>query len=141
MLSYEEERVLRFQQSYASVMQQRVGGRTPDGVGGRRRDHRRLIVPAPAYPGKRAFDLAVIIVAAPVWIPVLAAVAVAVRLRLGSPVLFRQMRPGLGGKSFELWKFRTMTDERDANGRLLPDAERLTPFGQLAAEHVARRNS
>ena len=53
-----------------------------------------------------------------------------VRLRLGAPVIFRQRRPGLGGRSFELRKFRTMTEARDAAGRLLPDAERLTPFGR-----------
>jgi len=52
-----------------------------------------------------------------------------VRLRLGSPVLFRQQRPGYRGKPFGLLKFRTMTNQRDANGELLPDAQRLTPFG------------
>ncbi len=52
-----------------------------------------------------------------------------VRRKLGSPVLFRQIRPGLQGKQFEMVKFRTMTDERDASGALLPDAQRLTPFG------------
>ncbi|ANM32114.1 hypothetical protein ABI59_06180 [Acidobacteria bacterium Mor1] len=53
-----------------------------------------------------------------------------VRFRLGSPAFFRQARPGLDGRPFELLKFRTMTDARDAEGQLLPDAERLTPFGQ-----------
>jgi len=59
----------------------------------------------------------------------LVAVGVLVRWRLGRPVLFRQTRPGRQGRLFELIKFRTMTDARDAEGRLLPDAQRLTPFG------------
>ena len=54
-----------------------------------------------------------------------------IRSRLGSPVFFRQTRPGLGGAPFELIKFRTMTDERDAGGQLLSDAERLTPLGRF----------
>ena len=56
--------------------------------------------------------------------------AILVRIKLGSPVLFEQRRPGLYGKPFILLKFRTMTDERDANGELLPDAVRLTSFGK-----------
>jgi len=62
--------------------------------------------------------------------PLLAVAALLVRLRLGSPVLFRQQRPGYRGKPFGLLKFRTMTNQRDANGELLPDAQRLTPFGR-----------
>ncbi|MBQ7055178.1 MAG: sugar transferase, partial [Oscillospiraceae bacterium] len=58
-------------------------------------------------------------------------VAILVRVKLGSPVLFRQERPGLNGKIFKLYKFRTMTDERDENGELLPDDVRLTKFGRL----------
>ena len=54
-----------------------------------------------------------------------------VRRKLGSPVFFRQVRPGLNGKPFELVKFRTMTNERSSNGQLLPDAVRLTPFGRF----------
>lgn len=54
-----------------------------------------------------------------------------VRRRLGSPVFFRQQRPGLGGRPFEMLKFRTMTDEKGADGQLLPDAQRLTPFGRM----------
>ena len=54
-----------------------------------------------------------------------------VRKKLGSPVLFRQIRPGLHGKPFQMIKFRSMTDQRDADGQLLPDAVRLTPFGRL----------
>lgn len=62
--------------------------------------------------------------------PVLAVTALAVRLKLGSPVLFTQDRPGKNGKIFKLFKFRTMTDAKDENGELLSDEERLTPFGQ-----------
>ena len=62
--------------------------------------------------------------------PVLAVLALLVRTRLGSPVLFRQARPGRDGRIFAMWKFRTMTDARDAVGVLRPDAERLTAFGR-----------
>jgi len=62
-------------------------------------------------------------------VPLLVVVALCIRLRLGSLVLFRQQRPGLYGQPFILYKFRTMTDARDAQGRLLPDATRLTAFG------------
>ena len=58
-------------------------------------------------------------------------VAILVRVKLGSPVLFKQERPGLNGKIFKLYKFRTMTDERDEEGNLLPDDVRLTKFGRL----------
>ncbi len=58
-------------------------------------------------------------------------VAVLVRIKLGSPVIFKQARPGKGGKIFNLYKFRTMTDERDENGQLLPDDIRLTAFGRM----------
>ena len=61
--------------------------------------------------------------------PLLVLLGFLVRLRLGSPVLFRQQRPGYRCKPFWLLKFRTMTNQRDANGELLPDAQRLTPFG------------
>ena len=54
-----------------------------------------------------------------------------IRIKLGSPVFFRQLRPGMNGKPFEMVKFRTMTDERGADGELLPDAVRLTPFGRF----------
>jgi lipopolysaccharide/colanic/teichoic acid biosynthesis glycosyltransferase len=79
---------------------------------------------------KRAFDLLVVVLAAPVWLPVLLAVGLVVRWKLGSPVLFRQRRPGYREAIFELVKFRTMTDQRDAAGALLPDAARLPPFGR-----------
>jgi len=63
--------------------------------------------------------------------PVIVMLSLLVRVKLGSPVLFRQTRPGRGGKAFQMTKFRTMTDARDANGELLPDADRLTGFGQF----------
>ncbi len=78
---------------------------------------------------KRWFDLVVAVVALlALAVPLLVLVWL-VRCKLGSPVLFRQVRPGLNGKPFEMVKFRTMTDERGADGALLPDAQRLTPFG------------
>ncbi len=80
---------------------------------------------------KRGFDLLLVILSLPLVLPVLLLTALAVRLFIGSPVLFRQPRPGLGGQVFTLRKFRSMTDERDASGALLPDAERLTRFGRL----------
>ena len=81
--------------------------------------------------GKRAFDLAVGIAIGVVTLPVQAAVAATVAARLGRPVLFKQQRPGLDSEPFELVKFRTMTDTRDSMGELLPDAERLLPFGKF----------
>jgi sugar transferase EpsL len=77
------------------------------------------------------FDRVVALLALIGLSPVLGILAVLVRLKLGSPVLFRQQRPGLHGKPFTLSKFRTMTDKRDAQGNLLPDAERLTKFGKF----------
>lgn len=79
---------------------------------------------------KRVVDVAVSVVALIFLSPVMAAVGVLVRSRLGSPVLFRQRRPGLHGEPFTLLKFRTMTDERDAEGNLLPNDQRLTDFGR-----------
>jgi len=78
---------------------------------------------------KRALDLALVIVSLPVWAVALAVVAVMVRVRLGRPAIFVQVRPGLHGRPFRMYKFRTMTDARDGNGELLPDAERMTAFG------------
>ena len=63
--------------------------------------------------------------------PVLVGVGAAVAWKLGRPVLFRQVRPGLNGEPFEMVKFRTMTDARGSDGHLLPDADRLTPFGRF----------
>ncbi len=81
--------------------------------------------------GKRVLDLALTIPALILLAPVLALVALLVRIRLGSPVLFRQQRPGLHGQPFTLLKFRTMTNARDVQGNLLPDEDRLTPLGQF----------
>ena len=79
---------------------------------------------------KRAFDLVLVLASAWAWVPLLVLVAVLVRLKLGSPVFFRQDRPGLGGRVFRMIKFRSMTDGRDEKGELLPDAVRLVPFGR-----------
>lgn len=81
--------------------------------------------------GKRAFDIAAVTVGGLFTLPVQAAVAIAVRRKLGSPVVFKQQRPGLHGKPFEIRKFRTMTQEVGTDGRLLPDDQRLTRFGGL----------
>ena len=80
---------------------------------------------------KRTFDVVGAGAALVVLSPLLAVLALAVRLQMGSPVVFRQPRPGLHGQIFEILKFRTMTDARDARGDLLPDADRLTAFGRF----------
>jgi sugar transferase EpsL len=80
---------------------------------------------------KRAFALVASLLMLIVLSPLLALVAVAVRATIGSPVLFRQQRPGLHGKPFTIYKFRTMTDVRDAQGNLLPDERRLTSLGRF----------
>lgn len=81
--------------------------------------------------GKRVFDLISAVLALIVLSPLLALLAFCVWRRLGPPVLYRQQRPGLHGRPFLLRKFRTMTDRRDAQGKLLPDAERLPTFGRF----------
>jgi lipopolysaccharide/colanic/teichoic acid biosynthesis glycosyltransferase len=81
--------------------------------------------------GKRLLDLALTIPALILLSPLIAALALLVRVKLGSPLLFRQQRPGLSGQPFTLMKFRTMTDARDREGNLLPDRERLTSFGKF----------
>lgn len=80
---------------------------------------------------KRLFDLALTLPALLLLAPVIALVALVVRVRLGSPVLFRQERPGIHGRPFIMVKFRTMLDEVDGQGRPLPDGERLTQFGRF----------
>ena len=80
---------------------------------------------------KRSFDMLSALLGLIVLSPVLVATAVLVRLRLGAPVLFRQRRPGLHARPFYVYKFRTMTDKLGADGQLLPDELRLTPFGKL----------
>ena len=79
---------------------------------------------------KRALNLAIAVPALIVLSPLLLGIALAIRVRMGSPVLFRQERPGLGGRPFRMLKFRTMSDLRDPQGRLLDDAHRLTPLGR-----------
>ena len=81
--------------------------------------------------GKRFLDLLLSTLAIVILSPVLLVVAILVRVKLGSPVLFHQERPGRNEKIFTLCKFRTMTDKRDEKGNLLPDADRLTKFGKL----------
>lgn len=80
---------------------------------------------------KRAADFLLALFALLVLAIPLGILSVLVKTRLGSPVLFRQERPGKNGEIFTLYKFRTMTDERDGNGNLLPDEVRLTKFGRL----------
>src|SRR5687768_3648118 len=79
---------------------------------------------------KRLFDLLFSITLLLLLLPLILMVAVLVRVKLGSSVIFKQQRPGLDGKPFYLYKFRSMSDARDANGNLLPDYIRLTSFGQ-----------
>ena len=80
---------------------------------------------------KRAVDIVGASAALLLLSPVLAIVAIAVRVRMGSPVVFRQARPGRNARPFTMTKFRTMTDRRGPDGALLPDAERLTRFGRF----------
>ncbi|GIN20940.1 MAG TPA: sugar transferase [Bacillus bacterium] len=79
---------------------------------------------------KRAFDLIISIACFIFFLPLILLTAVSIRIMLGSPIIFKQMRPGLHGKPFMLYKFRTMTDERDEEGNLLPEHKRLTFFGE-----------
>jgi len=79
---------------------------------------------------KRVFDVVVSAIALVALAPVMGLIALAVWRTMGRPVLFRHVRPGLHGKPFVMYKFRTMRDLRDAEGKLLPDEARLTPFGR-----------
>jgi lipopolysaccharide/colanic/teichoic acid biosynthesis glycosyltransferase len=81
--------------------------------------------------GKRLFDVLLTIPALTVVALLMGLIAFFVRIKLGRPIIFRQERPGLNGELFTLFKFRTMTDSRDSQGKLLPDAERLTSFGRF----------
>lgn len=80
---------------------------------------------------KRLLDILLSGLALVVLSPLMLAVALLVKMKLGSPVIFKQERPGKNEKIFSMYKFRTMTDERNKNGQLLPDSVRLTPFGKL----------
>lgn len=81
--------------------------------------------------GKRFFDVIASALGLLLLAPVIAVLAWKIRKNLGAPVLFRQQRPGRGGKPFEMIKFRTMRDAQDEQGQPLPDAERMTPFGSF----------
>ncbi|WP_448553792.1 sugar transferase [Thalassotalea montiporae] len=80
---------------------------------------------------KRLFDCTIAVSVLLLLSPLIILVAILVRINLGSPILFKQPRPGLHGKTFHMVKFRSMTSETDAEGSLLPDAERLTRFGKF----------
>lgn len=80
---------------------------------------------------KRPQDLLISIIALIVLSPVILVVAILVRCKLGSPIIFRQERPGLNESIFRMYKFRTMTDEKNDNGELMPDSIRLTRFGKI----------
>lgn len=80
---------------------------------------------------KRVFDFSMAMIALIIFLPVIFLLMLLVRLKIGSPVFFSQIRPGLNAKPFKMYKLRTMTDARDANGELLSDSDRLTRFGKL----------
>lgn len=80
---------------------------------------------------KRVFDFSMAMIALIIFLPVILLLMLLVRLKIGSPVFFSQIRPGRNAKPFKLYKLRTMTDARDANGELLSDSDRLTRFGKL----------
>lgn len=86
---------------------------------------------AVTYPLKRPLDLAIALSAVIVLSPVMLVIALSVAARLGRPIVFKQARSGLHGASFVMYKFRTMAETRDAQGRLLPEEERLTTFGRF----------
>ncbi|MGD8634049.1 MAG: sugar transferase [Anaerolineales bacterium] len=89
------------------------------------------LLPDGVPPAKRILDLMLTIVGGVILLPFMLLIALAVFLSMGRPVLFRQTRPGLRGQPFELYKFRTMRETRDEQGRLLPDSERLTGIGRF----------
>lgn len=80
---------------------------------------------------KRIFDFLLSLIAILILSPLIILIALLVKLKLGSPIIFSQKRPGLNGKIFTLHKFRTMTDKKDENGELLPDHIRMTRFGKI----------
>jgi len=83
------------------------------------------------FLGKRIFDLAICLSGSLILLPIFLFVALLVRLNLGTPIFFTQQRPGKNGVPFTIYKFRTMSNAKEANGNLLPDIERLTRFGRL----------
>lgn len=80
---------------------------------------------------KRILDFLISLIAIIILSPIYLIVAILVRIKLGSPVIFKQKRPGKDGKIFTLYKFRSMSDKKDENGNLLPDKDRLTKFGKV----------
>ncbi|OZT78616.1 sugar transferase [Salinicoccus roseus] len=84
---------------------------------------------------KRFFDVSAALAGLIVMFPLMALTALAIRLQMGRPVIFRQTRPGLKGRAFTLYKFRTMTEERDAEGALLPDHMRMTTLGNRLRQY------
>jgi len=78
---------------------------------------------------KRVMDILLSIICLILFLPIMILIAILIYLNMGSPVIFRQLRPGFHGKPFYIYKFRTMKDLRDENGNLLPDEQRLTRFG------------
>ena len=84
---------------------------------------------------KRLFDLLVSLVLLVIFCPIFFIIALLVKIKLGSPIIFRQQRPGLYGKPFYLYKLRSMTNEKDHKGQLLSDYERLTSFGQFLRKY------
>lgn len=80
---------------------------------------------------KRILDFLISLIAIIILSPIYLIVAIFVRIKLGSPVIFKQKRPGKDGKIFTLYKFRSMSDKKDENGNLLPDKDRLTKFGKV----------
>lgn len=80
---------------------------------------------------KRFLDIIISLIALILLSPVMLVVAILVRIKLGTPVIFKQERPGRNEKIFRLYKFRSMSDKKDENGNLLPDTERLTKFGKI----------
>ncbi|MGO4694909.1 sugar transferase [Paenibacillus sp. 2TAB26] len=80
---------------------------------------------------KRLFDIFVSSIILLIMLPIIGITAILVRIKLGTPIVYKQQRPGLHGAPFVVYKFRTMTDEKDSLGQLLPDHIRLTPFGSF----------
>ena len=80
---------------------------------------------------KRILDFFISLVAFVLFFPIILIVAILVRINFGKPIIFKQKRPGKNGKIFKMYKFRTMTNEKDKNGNLLPDEKRLTNFGKF----------
>ena len=84
---------------------------------------------------KRFLDLFISLLLLISFLPIILLTALLVKAKLGTPILFKQLRPGLNEKPFYLYKFRTMTDQRDHKGKLLPDKNRLTPIGQFLRKY------